>query len=80
MDNDNRMMALLEVLIPLLATLATASPHAQVKRQVSDLRNTYDFVIAGGGTCGLTLADRLTEAFPKSKPGLMLDPAPPGSS
>ncbi|KAK3321765.1 hypothetical protein B0H66DRAFT_618870, partial [Apodospora peruviana] len=35
-----------------------------VKREASELLHTYDFIIAGGGTCGLTVADRLTEAFP----------------
>lgn len=48
-----------------LATWGTvAHPSAQVKRQVTKLRESYDFVIAGGGTAGLTVADRLTEAFP----------------
>lgn len=54
----------LVVLLPLVNGLAH---HHQVKRQVSELRDKYDFVIAGGGTTGLTIADRLTEAFPKSK-------------
>ena len=45
---------------------ATAVPHANLKRQVSQLRDSYDFVIVGGGTCGLTVADRLTAALPSS--------------
>lgn len=53
------------LIIP-LAALAAALPPAAVKRQVSQLRSHYDFVIVGGGTSGLTVADRLTEAFPKS--------------
>lgn len=43
---------------------SSAHPIARLKRQVSELRPTYDFIIAGGGTAGLTVADRLTEAFP----------------
>ncbi len=54
--------------LALLAGTARAGlqEHANVKRQVSQLRTSYDFVIAGGGTSGLTVADRLTEAFPGS--------------
>jgi choline dehydrogenase len=47
-------------------SLSHALPHAAVKRQVSQLRPNYGFIIAGGATAGLTVADRLTEAFPKS--------------
>ena len=43
---------------------AVAVPQARVARQVTQIRDSYDFVIAGGGTAGLTVADRLTEAFP----------------
>jgi hypothetical protein len=50
----------------LLVATASSLPNT-VKRQVGQLRNSYDFIIAGGGTCGLTVADRLTEAFPDSK-------------
>lgn len=49
------------------STLVNARPHRQLKRQISELRDSYDFVIAGGGTTGLTIADRLTQAFPKSR-------------
>ncbi|KAK4150666.1 hypothetical protein C8A00DRAFT_45986 [Chaetomidium leptoderma] len=48
-----------------LLQLTTAVPHTgNVKRQASQLLDSYDFVIAGGGSSGLTIADRLTEAFP----------------
>ena len=53
-----------------LAVLTSAagmpSANANVKRQVSQLRDKYDFVVVGGGTTGLTVADRLSEAFPAS--------------
>ncbi|MBE3047556.1 hypothetical protein IMZ48_34595 [Candidatus Bathyarchaeota archaeon] len=34
------------------------------KRQVTELRDEYDFVIIGAGTAGLTVADRVSAAFP----------------
>ena len=46
----------------LLAVLAAALPQGPtiIKRQ-EDLKQSYDYIIAGGGTAGLTVADRLTE-------------------
>jgi choline dehydrogenase len=69
-------MGFLAAVVISLATLSSAAsvPPANIKRQVSHLRDKYDFVILGGGTCGLTVANRLTEKFPasksSSKPGL----------
>ncbi|KAH8882927.1 GMC oxidoreductase-like protein [Thozetella sp. PMI_491] len=37
---------------------------AQSASPVITLRDEYDFIIAGGGTAGLTVADRLSAAFP----------------
>ncbi|CAI4212088.1 unnamed protein product [Parascedosporium putredinis] len=34
------------------------------RRQAAELRAEYDFVIIGGGTAGLTVADRLSAALP----------------
>ena len=44
--------------------LANGSPfakYAQVIGRDTALRSSYDFIVAGGGTSGLTVANRLTE-------------------
>lgn len=40
---------------------ANTALGAQVVSRDADLLDSYDFVIVGGGTSGLTVADRLTE-------------------
>lgn len=48
----------------LLSPLRAASLErrlASIKTRAADLKTTYDYIIVGGGTSGLTVADRLTE-------------------
>jgi hypothetical protein len=44
-----------------VAASPTLAQLAQVKRSVHELQDSYDYVIIGGGTSGLTVANRLTE-------------------
>ncbi|KAK5661361.1 hypothetical protein OQA88_11259 [Cercophora sp. LCS_1] len=53
--------------LALAVSLVHAVHHFNVKRHTNELSTSYDFVIVGGGTCGLTLADRLTEHFPQKQ-------------
>lgn len=63
--------AIAKLLLPLLfGSFAVCSPIDLVERAVlvdrtADLKAEYDYVVVGGGTSGLTVANRLTEN-PKS--------------
>jgi hypothetical protein len=52
-------LPILLLLGPSLGLLAVQ--HARVVGRDTALRPSYDFVVVGGGTSGLTVADRLTE-------------------
>ncbi|KAK8115455.1 hypothetical protein PG984_011957 [Apiospora sp. TS-2023a] len=75
-----------------LIVIVSANAH-RFKTHQAELKDEYAFIIAGGGTAGLTVADRLTEAFPdlnvlvveygdiESTPGFFEPPgSPPGAS
>ena len=52
--------------LALAATLTRAAVprgvhKARVLKEPAELEESYDYVIVGGGTAGLTVADRLTE-------------------
>lgn len=52
------------VALSTLSNAASAPFFPHIKRHVSELASRYDYIIAGGGTSGLTVVDRLTAAFP----------------
>lgn len=58
------------VLVGLLTTAATAMfvpsaesiSHSHIYERGGDIKAEYDYIVVGGGTAGLTVADRLTES------------------
>lgn len=55
--------ALLALAVP---PLARASPVSALRARhltgVDELRESYDYVVVGGGTAGMTVGDRLSES------------------
>lgn len=54
------------IILPILVLLGTCDAltslkYASIIGRDASLQPSYDFVIIGGGTSGLTVADRLTE-------------------
>lgn len=60
------------------AALVSAHPaqslaHSKILTRGDDVQDQYDYIIVGGGTAGLTVADRLTEN------GKCMHPSPQGT-
>jgi hypothetical protein len=54
----------------------TFAERAQVKRSVAELQESYDYVVIGGGTSGLVVANRLSEDPASTLKQIISSPAP----
>lgn len=65
-----RLVKAFAVAASVISSVVEALPsraQSLARRQVTEIRDEYDFVIIGGGTAGLTVAHRVSAAFPKSE-------------
>lgn len=56
-----RFLSVAQLLSILVSSVASLPSNGAQERDSSSNRKTYDYVIVGGGTSGLVVANRLTE-------------------
>jgi hypothetical protein len=57
------------------STRPAFAANAEVKRSTGELHTSYDYVVIGGGTSGLTVANRLSESSSRKQSHLLLKPS-----